>query len=151
MKVFFLSLIFTICTFSSITPQIVNNNFQVTENNDTAYTVKLLLSVNQNSAVLGNSVIRFSYDTTAFYFPQNPKENVDYQFYNLNNTNYYYSVSHPSSNIISINLALITNTGTTLSSNYLDIVSIHYKKLKPSDNANIQPALQQFFSPSSSY
>ena len=150
MKVFFLSLIFTICTFSSITPQIVNNNFQVTENNDTAYTVKLLLSVNQNSAVLGNSVIRFSYDTTAFYFPQNPKENVDYQFYNLNNTNYYYSVSHPSSNIISINLALITNTGTTLSSNYLDIVSIHYKKLKPSDNANIQPALQQFFSPSSS-
>jgi hypothetical protein len=150
MKVFLLSLIFTICTISSITPQTINNNFQVTENNDTAYTVKLQLSVNQNSAVLGNSVIRFSYDTSAFYFPQNPKGNVDYQFYNLSNTNYYYSVSHPSSNIISINLALITNTGTTLSKNFLDIVRIHFKKIRLSDNANIQPVLQQFFSPFSS-
>jgi Secretion system C-terminal sorting domain/NedA-like, galactose-binding domain/Bacterial Ig-like domain len=150
MKVIYLFLLFTLCTLSSIIPQIVNNNFQVIENNDSAYTLSLQLSINQNTAVLGNSVIRFSYDTSSFYFPQNPKENVDYQFYNLSNTNYYYSVSHPSSNIISINLALLTNSGITISNNSLDIVSIHFKKLKPSDNANLQPVLQQFFSPLSS-
>ena len=150
MKVIYLFLLFTLCTLSSIIPQIVNNNFQVTGNNDSAYTIRMQLSLNQNTAVLGNSVIRFSYDTTAFYFPQNPKVNVDYQFYNLNNNIYYFSVSHPSSNTISVNLALISGTGTTLSSNYLDIVSIHFKKIKQSDNANIQPVLRQFFSPLSS-
>ena len=145
MKSVSLTLIIILFAFSSIIPQTVNNNFLVAENNDTSYTVNLQLSVNQNTAVLGNSVIRFSYDTTAFYFPQNPKANVDYQFYNLNSSNYYFTVSHPSSNIISVNLALMTSTGTTISSNFKNIVSIHFKKIKQSDNANIQPVLRQFF------
>jgi len=150
MKILRLSLIFTLFALSTINSQTINNNFQVTESNDTAYTVNLQINVNQNTSILGNSVIRFAYDTSAFYFPQVPKENVDYQFNNLNNSQYYYSVSHPSSNIISINVANISGTGTTLSSNYLNLVSIHFKKIKASDNANIQPILRQFFSPLSS-
>lgn len=150
MKILRLSLIFTLFALSTINSQTINNNFQVTESNDTAYTVNLQINVNQNTSILGNSVIRFAYDTSAFYFPQVPKENVDYQFNNLNNSQYYYSVSHPSSNIISINVAYISGTGTTLSSNYLNLVSIHFKKIKASDNANIQPILRQFFSPLSS-
>ncbi len=150
MKSVLLTLIIILIAFSSIIPQTVNNNFQVTEDNDSSYTVNLQLSVDQNTAVLGNSVIRFSYDTTAFYFPQIPEENVNYQFYNLNNSDYYYTVSHPSSNIISVNLALMTSTGTTITGNLMNIVSIHLKKIKPSDNANIQPVLRQFFSPLSS-
>ncbi len=150
MKILRLTLIATLFALTAINSQIINNNFLVTESNDTAYTVILQLSVNQNTSLLGNSVVRFSYDTNAFYFPQVPKENVDYQFYNLNNSDYYYSVSHPSSNIISINVANISGTGTTLSSNYLNMVRIHFRKIKVSDNANIQPVLRQFFSPLSS-
>jgi hypothetical protein len=150
MKTLLLTLTIILCTIFTINSQIINSNFQVVENNDSGYTVKLQLSIQENPAIMGNSVIRFSYDTSAFYFPQNPKENVDYKFYNLDNTNYNYSVSHPCSKTISINLALITGHGTTIPNNFIDIVSIHFKKIKASDNANIQPILQQFFSPSSS-
>ena len=150
MKIFWLTAAMSIGAFLSIRSQTINGKFLIIGDNDTSYTIKLQISVNQNTALLGNSVIRFSYDTSAFFFPPNPKANIDYKFYNLSNTKYYYSISHPSSNIISINVALISDTGATVTSNFLDLASIRFKKIIQSDNAKIQPTLLQFFSPLSS-
>lgn len=129
MKIFWLTAAMSIGAFLSIRSQTINGKFLIIGDNDTSYTIKLQISVNQNTALLGNSVIRFSYDTSAFFFPPNPKANIDYKFYNLSNTKYYYSISHPSSNIISINVALISDTGATVTSNFLDLASIRLKKL----------------------
>ncbi len=150
MKIFWLTVVISIGAFISIKSQIINGKFLVVGENDTSYTVKLQLCVEQTSAIMGNSVIRFTYDTNSVYFPQIPKENKDYRIYNLSDSNYVYSVSHPSSNTISINIALINGTGLAITKDCLTIAEINYKKLTPSYPLILQSALIQFFSPKSS-
>ncbi len=149
MKNFWFSTVLIICTFFSIQSQTINGKFLIIGENDNSYTVKLQLSVQQSTALLGNSVIRFTYDTNAVYFPQNPLENKDYNIYNLSSTNYVYSVSHPSSNTISINIALILGTGTTITDTTLTVATINFSKIKSSEGLDIQPIMMQFFSPGS--
>ena len=149
MKIFWLTTAFSIFTFFSIQPQTINGKFLIVGENDTSYTCKLQLSVQQSDAFLGNSVIRFKYDTNSVYFPQTPVENKDYTIYNLNSSNYVYSVSHPSSNTISINIALIIGKGTEIGDTSIDIATIYFTKIKPDGEINIQPTMMQFFSPGS--
>ncbi len=149
MKIFWLTVVLSICTFFSIHSQTINGKFLIIEKNDTSYTAKLQLSVQQSTALLGNSVIRFTYDTNSVYFPPNPLENKDYTIYNLSGSNYVYSVSHPSANTISINIALILGTGTKITDTPVDVATINFSKLKSAEDLNIQPVMMQFFSPGS--
>jgi hypothetical protein len=150
MKTLLLTLTIILCTIFTINSQIINSNFQVVENNDSGYTVRLQLSIQGDPAIMGNSVIRFSYDTNSVYFPQNPVENKDFSIYNLSGSNYVYSVSHPSSNTISINIALLTGTGITITTDTIGIATIYFKKLVASNLLIIQHTLIQFFCPNSS-
>jgi hypothetical protein len=149
MKIFWLTVVMSIGLFFSIHSQTINGKFLTIGNTDTSYTVKLQLCVQQTNAILGNAAIRFTYDTNSVYFPQVPKENKDYCIYNLSDSNYVYSVSHPSSNTISINIASLKGTGIAITKNCLNIAEINFKKLTPSYPLKIQSALIQFFSPNS--
>ena len=148
MKIFWLTVVMFICAFFSIQSQTINGKFLIIEENDTSYMAKLQISVQQSAALLGNSVIRFTYDTNAISFPQIPIENKDYTISNLSGSYYVHSVTHPSSNTISINIALINGSGTTINETPLDIATINFTKIK-SDDINVQPVIMQFFSPSS--
>ncbi len=106
------------------------------------------MSVQQSTALLGNSVIRFTYDTNAISFPQIPVENKDYTISNLSGSYYVHSITHPSSNTVSINIALITGSGITINETPLNIATINFKKIKSGD-INVQPVMMQFFSPGS--
>ncbi len=149
MKEFWLTIALSIFTIFSIQPQTINGKFLIVGENDTSYTVKLQLNVQQSNALLGNSVIRFTYDTNSVYFPQNPTENKDYNIYNLTSSNYVYSISHPSSNTISINIALIIGKGTEIGDTATDIATIYFSKIKQGGDINVQPTIMQFFSPGS--
>jgi hypothetical protein len=148
MKIFWFTVVMFICAFFSIQSQTINGKFFIIEENDTSYMVKLQLSVQQSAVLLGNSVIRFTYDTNVVSFPQIPTENKDYTISNLNGSYYVHSVTHPSSNTVSINIALITGSGIIINDTPLYIATINFKKIK-SDDINVQPVMMQFFSPGS--
>jgi len=66
---------------------------------------------------------------------------------NFNSLNYFSSISQPSAATISINLVEITGPGKTITSDTLDVATIHFNKLASSDSSTIYPILVQFFSP----
>ncbi|MCL5030776.1 MAG: T9SS type A sorting domain-containing protein [Bacteroidetes bacterium] len=136
--------------YSVLNAQTVNGNFQIIENNNSVFTVKLQISIQQGEVAMGNAVIRFNFNTNSISFPQNPVDNIDYIIHNLNHNDYYSSVSLSAPGTISINIAQATKNSLNITTNYIDIATIYFKVKNSTDSANIQPELQQFFSPYSS-
>ena len=148
-KILYIVVLFVSIAFV-IKAQTVDGYLNVIENNDTSYVVKLKIKLEKGSAGLGISSIRYHYDTTNLFFPATPLLSKDYKIVNFNSQNYYYSsVSHPSSAIISINIALLGSAGKTITTDTIDIATIYFKKIGHSYLPPIYPVLVQFFSPQS--
>ena len=150
MKILIFSIALLFSTLFVINAQTINGQWKTTEKNSSSYTINLQVNINQGSAVIGNSVIRFTYNPAAVSFPQNPKEETDYSLQNFNNSDYAVSVSNAAPGIISINIAKISGQGTTISTDFVDVATIHFHVVNNAEDPNIKPDVRQFFSPSSS-
>jgi hypothetical protein len=147
-RILYLAVLFISIAFV-IKAQTVDGYLNVIENNDTSYVVKLKIKLENGSADLGISSIRYQYDTTSLFFPATPVQNKDYKIVNFNFPDYFSSVSHPSSSTISINIAQMGSAGNTITTDTMDITTIYFKKIGHSYLPPIYPVLVQFFSPQS--
>ncbi len=150
MKIILHFLFFSLLLNNSIFSQTINSSFQINKISNSRLAVKVQIDLQQGTAVLGNSVIRFTFDTAAISFNQYPIKNIDYVFQNLDSTDYSTSISLSSSGTVSINIAQISTNYLTITTNYIDIATIYFTIINSNYPLEIQPAIQQYFSPSSS-
>ncbi len=146
-KLFLLCFIFIVSPFSF--NQTVDGNFVVMTNNEVTYSVKVQIKLQSGSQNLGNATIRFSFNNGDLSFPSPPVEGTDYLFHNFQGGDYSSSVSRPQANTVSINIAYIGGSGTTVNTSSIDVVTINFSTIDPLGNSNLIWGTRELFTISS--
>jgi len=134
----------------TITGQTISGRFQVIENSDSSYSGKIQVKLEEGSSAIGNAVIRYKFNPNRMSIPENPKEGIDFNIYNFQNGNYISSVSHPSEDVVSINIAKLFGEDISINSEYIDVADISFDVKDSNASSELQADIIQFFAPSSS-
>ncbi len=129
--------------------QTVNERIQVLENNGSNFVFKLQVSLEEDSALVGNAVSRVLFNTNLLAFPENPELDTDYSFHNFNTTDYLSSVSQPSEGTISLNIINMSGNSQMLSDEFIDVATLRFGTNSIVNNSDhgLKGDLRQFFSP----
>lgn len=130
--------------------QTVNGRFKVIENSDTSYVGKIQIKLAEGSSIIGNTVIRYKFNPNRLSIPENPSEGTDFKIYNFQEGNYISSVSHPSEDVVSINIAKLFGDDISINGEYTDVAEITFSVKNPIESSELQADILQFFTPSSS-
>ena len=147
----FIGLVFVCLTMSAnLFGQTISGRFVVIQDSDSKYVGKVQIKLQEGSAIVGNAVIRYKFNPNRLSIPENPKKDTDFKIYNFQNGNYVSSVSHPSEEVISINIAKLFGDDITLSTQYMDVAEVTFTVKNPSESNEFQSDIIQFFPPLSS-
>jgi len=135
---------------TGIIGQTINGRFEIIEDSDSLYVGKIQVKLEEGSSVIGNAVVRYKFNSNRLSIPEIPTDGTDYQIYNFQNGNYISSVSHPSEDIISINIAKLYGDDISITNEYTDIAEITFNVIDQTKSKEFRSDLLQFFTPSSS-
>ena len=143
---------FLVCAIMSVNliGQTISGRFEVIHDSDSNYIGKIQVKMQKGSAVIGNAVIRYKFNPNRLSIPENPKEGTDFKIYNFQNGNYVSSVSHPSEDVVSINIAKLFGNDISITNQYMDVAEITFSVKDPSESNEFQSDIIQFFPPLSS-
>ena len=157
MKNFFILILFLFLSSLGFT-QTIDGQFEVINNDGSTYSIKILIKLESGGPqILDNATIRFTFNNTStgLTFPSPPVEGIDYTFNNFqhggtNNNDYSSSVSHSSTiNPSQVSIAIHRNEGgTSVSSTFIEVVTINFGISNPSGNSNLVWTTREFYSPS---
>ncbi len=143
---------FLVCVIMSanLIGQTISGRFEVIHDSDSNYIGKIQVKLQEGPAVIGNAVIRYKFNPNRLTIPENPKEGTDFKIYNFQNGNYISSVSHPSEEVVSINIAKLFGDDITITNQYMDVAEITFSVKNPNESNEFQSDIIQFFPPLSS-
>ena len=134
------------CTSS--TAQNVEARLTISENSDSLYIINLSLRSRGNDLKLGNATFRLQYNQEALYFDEESEEKNNYQFNDVLNTGYLSRVTLPTENVVSINI-YNSDEAIIISKEYLQVVSITFKKLSFAEKYKTDFVLTEIYEPGS--
>ncbi|MEN8191776.1 MAG: T9SS type A sorting domain-containing protein [Bacteroidota bacterium] len=135
---------------ANIFAQKLDGNFYVIENSDSLYVGRIQVKLEEGSSAVGNAVIRYKFNPNRLSFPENPQEGKDFNLYTFNNGDYVSSVSHPSEDVISVNIAKLFGSDISIINETIDVAEVRFSVKNPSEGNEFEPDVIQFFSPASS-
>ncbi len=148
---FLISIVLVCLTMSTnLFGQTISGRFEVLQDTDTKYVGKVQIKLQEGSAVMGNAVIRYKFNPNRLTIPENPKEGIDFKIYNFQNGDYISSVSHPSAEVISINIAKLFGDDITITNKYIDVAEVTFSVKNSKESNEFQTDIIQFFPPLSS-
>ncbi|MCK5457930.1 MAG: hypothetical protein KAI45_12455, partial [Melioribacteraceae bacterium] len=130
--------------------QTISGRFEVIQDTDSKYIGKIQVKLQEGTAIMGNAVIRYKFNPNRLTIPENPEEGTDYKIYNFQSTDYVSSVSHPSEDVLSINIVKLFGSDISLTDQYLDVAEVTFSVKNPNESNEFQSDIIQFFQPLSS-
>jgi hypothetical protein len=120
----------------------VNGQFYLVTNNGTSYVVKVQISTNSGTNLLGDATIPFTFNNTNLTY-------VSTLFNNFSGGDYSLATATISTNRISLNIVLSnTSGGTGVSNTSMDVATITFSTINSAGSANLTfVPLLEFFSP----
>ncbi|VAX23951.1 hypothetical protein MNBD_IGNAVI01-1220 [hydrothermal vent metagenome] len=143
---------FLVCIIMSanLIGQTISGRFEVIHDSDSNYIGKIQVKLQEGSAVMGNAVIRYKFNPNRLTIPDSLEEGKDFKIYNFQNGNYVSSVSHPSDEVVSINIAKLFGDDISITNQYMDVAEITFSVKDPKESNEFQSDIIQFFPPLSS-
>ena len=149
-KIVLYSILIPLIINSFTLAQKISGNFIVDENSDSLFVGRIQVSIDEGSSAIGNAVIRYKFNPNRLEYPENPEEGKDFSIYNFQNGEYIASISHPSEDVISINIAKLFGNDIIIGTGPIDVAEVIFSVKNTEVSNEFQSDVIQFFSPLSS-
>jgi hypothetical protein len=114
--------------------------FVLVTNNGTNYSAKIQVQSTTPNQHLGSATFKLTYNSSDITFSASPSSGTDFSFSNFSGGNYATgAVTRPSLGNITVTISLTggTGTGTSISSGYVDVVTLNFSTTNALGNSSL--------------